>query len=164
MSKLLKSKFLLGVVMVAALAFVGATFVSAADGSITKTLRKGMRDIQVQYLQQTMNEKGFTVAPAGSAGSASMETTYFGPATFAAVQSYQTAMGLVVDGIFGPNSRGALGTTSTAYPAGCTSTAGYSPTTGVKCDSGTSTPPVTYPEGCTSAVGCSPTTGVSCAS
>ncbi len=44
-------------------------------------------------------------------------------------------------------------------PEGCTSTQGFSPTTGVKCD--TSFNP-NLPEGCTSTQGFSPTTGVKC--
>jgi hypothetical protein len=44
-------------------------------------------------------------------------------------------------------------------PAGCASTAGYSPLTGVKCDSLVNT---SLPLGCTSTVGYSPITGVKC--
>jgi len=66
----------------------------------------------------------------------------------------------------GPCTGGALfnsvtGASCTAtLPAGCTSTTGFSPTTGQSC-SGTSS--VTYPAGCTSAIGFSVTTGQSCA-
>jgi len=56
---------------------------------------------------------------------------------------------------------GALCSAGTTLPAGCTSTAGFSPTTGLSC-AGTVTT-VTYPAGCTSATGFSPTTGMSCA-
>lgn len=160
MSKLLKSKILLGVFVVAVMFAVGAVSVLAADGAITSTLRYGMSNIQVKYLQQTLNETGFTVAAAGRAGSAGMETSFFGNATKLAVKAYQTAMGLVSDGIFGPASRGALGNTVTGLPAGCSSTAGFSTTTGVACNSGTTT--TTYPAGCSSTVGYSPTTGVKC--
>ena len=161
MSKLLKSKFFLGILAV----FVGVAFAvtaSAADGAITKTLKKGMNDIQVKYLQQTLNEKGFTVAASG-AGSMGSETSYFGPATFAAVKSFQSAAGLVADGVFGPLSRAALGSSASTggLPTGCTSTAGYSSTTGVKCDSG-STGTMVYPAGCTGPTGYSSTTGVKC--
>ena len=50
-------------------------------------------------------------------------------------------------------------TPGTTLPAGCTSTAGYSPITGQKCDSGVT---VTLPAGCTSTSGYSPITGQKC--
>ncbi len=163
MSKLLKSKFLLGVfAMVVLFAIAGSAF--AADGSITKTLKKGMKDIQVKYLQQNLNEKGFTVSTSG-VGSAGMENTSFGSKTLAAVKSFQTANQLTADGVFGPMSRAALAVSApvaSTFPAGCTSATGFSTTTGASCATGTVTT-TNLPDGCTSAVGYSPTTGVSCA-
>jgi len=50
-------------------------------------------------------------------------------------------------------------TPGVTLPAGCTSTTGYSPITGQKCDSGVT---VTLPEGCTSTAGYSPITGQKC--
>ncbi|MEK7060154.1 MAG: peptidoglycan-binding protein, partial [Patescibacteria group bacterium] len=148
MSKLLKSKILLGV-FVFALAVSFSAVALGADGTITKTLKYGMKDVQVKYLQQTLNETGFTVAAAGRAGSAGFETSFFGNATKAAVKAYQAAMALAADGIFGPMSRASLGgavvvpPVGTTYPAGCTSAVGFSSTTGVKCDSTVVvTPPV----------------------
>ena len=102
MSKLLKSKFLLGVVTLA-IAFVVTTSALAADGSVTMTLKKGMKNVQVKYLQQMLNEKGFTVATSG-AGSVGKETSTFGPATVAAVKKFQAQNKLVADGIFGKKS------------------------------------------------------------
>ena len=167
MSNLLKSKFLLGVMVVATL-FVGVMAVApdtteaASCATFTVTLRQGARNSQVLCLQQMLNEKGFTVASSG-AGSPGMETSYFGSLTRAAVVRFQVASGLVADGIFGPMSRTALLATSggvVGLPAGCTSTSGFSPLTGVSCASGGV---VTLPAGCTSTAGFSPLTGQSCA-
>lgn len=143
MSNLFKSKFLLGVMIVAVMlvgvvAFTANNTEAASCYTFTSTLRLGSRSSQVLCLQQMLNEKGYMVATAGRAGSAGMETSYFGPATSAAVRAFQGAMGLVTDGIFGPASRSALvasGSVSGNFPAGCQSAAGYSPTTGVACNS-----------------------------
>ena len=55
-----------------------------------------------------------------------------------------------------------VGTSSvTTLPTGCTSTSGYSQTTGVSCG-GTSSPVVTIPAGCISTTQFSPVTGQSC--
>src|SRR3989338_8405419 len=102
--KSLKSKLFLKIVILMMLLFLGASSVSAVEGSITKTLRYGMKDTQVKYLQQFLNEKGYIVSRMG-AGSVGLETTYFGQATDTAVKAYQRAKGLVADGIFGTKSR-----------------------------------------------------------
>ena len=54
---------------------------------------------------------------------------------------------------------GASCTAPTTLPAGCTTTTGFSPTTGLSCGSVVTV----LPAGCTSAVGYSVTTGLSCA-
>ncbi|MEK7171160.1 MAG: peptidoglycan-binding protein [Patescibacteria group bacterium] len=54
---------------------------------------------------------------------------------------------------------GASCTTPTTLPAGCTTTTGFSPTTGLSCGSVVTV----LPAGCTSTVGYSVTTGLSCA-
>ena len=153
MSKLLKSKILLGVFVFALVLGVGAFTALAAEGTITKTLKYGMKDVQVKYLQQELNEGGFTVAVAGKAGSAGFETTFFGNATKAAVKAYQAAKGLVADGIFGPKSLAGLGgVVSGNFPVGCTSASGISTVTGVACYAiPSNNPPVGLPAGCLAA-------------
>src|ERR1035437_9172873 len=171
MSNLFKSKFLLGV-MVVAVMFVGAFAVNtekasaASCSTFTMTLRYGMRNSQVLCLQQMLNQKGYHVDGVG-AGSAGLETNYFGPATRTTVKSFQTANGLTSDGIFGPMSRSALvaqGSVSGGFaPAGCTSALGFSPSTGGACYAVTSqSANVFAPAGCTSASGFSPSTGGAC--
>src|SRR5258706_3817899 len=127
MNKLFKSKFLLGVATFAVM-FVGFAFATPASANhavcsnFTMTLRYGMRNSQVLCLQQMLNDKGFHVDGIG-AGSAGLETTYFGNATLAAVKLMQHSIDGVADGIFGPISRAALLAYNPGfppgYPAGC---------------------------------------------
>ena len=148
MSKLLQSKFLFGIVVVAiALAgVVVSTGTAEAACTITSTLRVGSVGAEVQCLQTNL---GITA------------DGKFGPKTKAAVAAWQASKGLVADGVFGPKSNAAWagGAVSGNFPAGCTSAAGYSPTTGAKCDSAPSTG---LPAGCSSTAGYSVTTGKKC--
>ncbi len=155
MSNLLKSKFLLGVMIamvavVGGVAFTAPSQAAAATCSITTTLKVGSKGAQVQCLQSALGLK--------ADGS-------FGPKTKAAVVAFQKNAGLTADGVFGAKSRAAwmAGSTgmSMTYPAGCTSSTGFSSTTGQPCSGTVMT--TTYPNGCTSAVGFSPTTGANCA-
>ncbi len=130
------------IAFVAAAVLLGTTTVSAAT-MFTKNLGFGMRDAEVSALQQRLNTEVGTSLPG---------TTYFGSLTRSAVKSYQTMKGISpVSGYVGPLTRAALnGSTSTTpstngLPAGCSSTLGYSSTTGVKCDSTGSTPTQTGP-------------------
>src|SRR5258708_7626846 len=169
MSKLLKSKFLLGVMVVAALvlgsvaSFSAPKAEAASCSTFTMTLRAGMKNSQVMCLQQMLNEKGYIVAVSGP-GSRGHETMTFGPATKAAVKAFQAAAGLAADGIFGPMSRVSLLGLSTVMvspsglPAGCASTSGYSSVTGQSCG----TVSMSLPAGCTSSTGYSATTGQAC--
>jgi peptidoglycan hydrolase-like protein with peptidoglycan-binding domain len=149
MSNLFKSKFLLGVVLVAVLVVAGGAFAKpvAADCSIITTLRLGSSGTQVMCLQTALG--GLTA------------DGNFGPLTKAAVVSWQSKSGLVADGIFGPKSNAvwmANAGNSANFPAGCTSASGYSVSTGLSCAGSGGT----YPAGCMSAVGYSPTTGAKC--
>ena len=165
--------------MIVAIMFVGVVFVNAKTSaastcSITSTLRLGSKGTQVACLQSTF----LSLTADGN----------FGPKTQVAVKAWQATKGLVADGVFGPMSRAAwegstvtatlpVGCQSTAgfsastglpcnsatvstYPAGCVSASGFSPTTGASCSTGVAA--MTYPAGCTSALGYSPTTGASC--
>ncbi|MFA6301063.1 MAG: peptidoglycan-binding protein [Candidatus Paceibacterota bacterium] len=75
-----------------------------------------------------------------------------------------------VDGKYGPITDGAAkkffkSDALENLPAGCTSTAGFSPTTGMPCNGTNPNPtptPLTLPAGCTSTAGFSPTTGMPC--
>lgn len=166
MSNLLKSKFLFGVVAFATVAIVAGVLMMTAATSAsaaymhTVTLKQGSTGAQVMELQKTLNMTTCKVATAG-VGSPGMESSYFGSLTKGAVMCFQALKGLVADGIVGPMTGGALAGVSPSgnFPAGCTSAAGYSPTTGVKCDSAPSTG---LPAGCTSTTGYSTTTGKPC--
>jgi len=122
-----------------------------------------MKDIEVKYLQQTLNEKGYAIAKTG-AGAKGLETTYFGNATKTAVKTYQKAKGLVADGIFGAKSRATLGSTFppviTNYPpVGCSQNAIFNTLTGARCDGTTA---INYPAGCYGTSGFSTLTGARC--
>ena len=87
----------------------------------------------------------------------------FGLLTKAAVIAFQTNHSLTADGIVGAKTWAAIIATPVTpstgtFPAGCTSAAGFSTTTGLACTTAT-----TFPAGCVSALGFSPTTGASCA-
>lgn len=138
-----------------------ALFATSASAAYTHTglLKMGMTSSQVMSLQQTLNGGGFLVSAVG-AGSPGMESMYFGAKTKAAVMSFQAAKGLVADGIVGLNTGTALSAMtggSVSYPAGCTSTSGYSTVTGQPCST-----TANLPAGCTSTAGYSPVTGQPC--
>jgi peptidoglycan hydrolase-like protein with peptidoglycan-binding domain len=68
----------------------------------------------------------------------------FGPLTKTAVKKFQAEHGLVADGIVGPLSRAELNKIyqTGLYPEGCTSTFGFSSTTGARCDGGSDSTPI----------------------
>ena len=75
--------------------------------ALTHNLYVGISGEDVRALQQFLNRNGFTVASTGN-GSPGNETTYFGPATRAAVIRYQTAYGIPTTGYVGIMTRSAL--------------------------------------------------------
>ncbi|MFH1608414.1 MAG: peptidoglycan-binding domain-containing protein [Patescibacteria group bacterium] len=135
MSKLLKSKILLGVMIVAVM-FVGFAVIntaSATDCTLSATtLRVGSVGADVVCLQ--------TKIGATADGK-------FGPMTQAAVMAFQSANQLAVDGVVGPMTRAALGTTTVApvtsdlcpngntLASNCTTAPG-TPTTETLCPNG----------------------------
>ncbi len=133
MKGLLKSLAVVAVVI--ALAVVA---VPAVDAAYTRDLTIGSTGSDVAELQAFLVSKGFLVMPVG------VTPGYFGALTQAAVARYQVANGIVPPaGYFGPLTRASvasMGTTApvAGLPAGCSSTSGFSPTTGVRCDSGSS--------------------------
>ena len=120
----------------------GTTAGTPALSSFNTNLTIGSTGSDVSALQTYLEANGFLVMPVG------VSKGYFGPLTKAAVAAWQSANGISpAVGYFGPISRANLnamvGTTPVAggtLPAGCTSTAGFSPTTGQSC--GIATPGV----------------------
>ncbi|MDB5260059.1 MAG: baaA1 [Candidatus Nomurabacteria bacterium] len=107
-------------------------------------MRLGSRGTDVMNLQKTLNMWPQTRVAVSGAGSSGMETSTFGPATRAAVNKFQ-ALHLVELGITAPTGNVYAGTRAllnmacagqSTLPAGCTSTSGFSPTTGQSCGNG----------------------------
>jgi peptidoglycan hydrolase-like protein with peptidoglycan-binding domain len=114
-------------VVAIALAFAVA---GSADAAFTRYLTVGSTGADVVELQTILEAQGYLVIPVG------VSKGYFGALTKGAVAKWQAAVGLPATGYFGPLSIAKIGgAVSGNFPAGCTSAAGYSPTTGAKCDS-----------------------------
>ncbi len=137
--------------LLALVAFAVAGSAQAYTFNFVNNLKMGQSSSDIKELQKALNANGFVVATSG-AGSPGSESNYFGAKTKAAVQAFQTAKSISpVSGYVGPLTRGALnalgGTPGTSLPAGCTSTSGFSPISGVSCatgqSSGSQTGPVT---------------------
>jgi hypothetical protein len=138
------------------------TSVGATTYNFTSDLTVGSTGSAVQALQTFLIGQGDLVL--------ATPTQYFGSMTQAALAKFQAAHNITPSvGYFGPKTRAYVNSMSTSttttttttitLPAGCTTTTGYSVTTGASC----ATPATTLPTGCTSAAGYSPTTGASCA-
>ncbi len=108
----------------------------------------GSKGADVVALQEILTSKGYLTMPAGVA------MGYFGNLTKSAVAAWQAASGITpAAGYVGPKSRAALNamggttttttttTTTSGLPAGCTSTVGFSVTTGQSCASVTAGTP-----------------------
>lgn len=157
MSNLLKNKFvtvaLSAVFVLLAVVAVAPKSTHAASCVFTGPLKVGSSGAEVTCLQSYLIGAGFSI-PAGATG-------YFGSQTQAAVMAWQSAHNIMpAAGYFGPISQGVyatLGGGTGSLPAGCTSTSGYSTTTGAPCNSGGS-----LPAGCAPGALFSSTTGMSC--
>lgn len=112
------------------LSFAFALTVSAA--TFSRNLTVGSRGADVMDLQKTLNAAGFTIAASG-AGSVGNETTYFGPATRAALAKFQASKGISpAVGYFGPLTRANVNALATATtPTTPTNPIGTTPTTPV---------------------------------
>ncbi|MFA5933781.1 MAG: hypothetical protein WC795_00970 [Candidatus Paceibacterota bacterium] len=146
--------------------FVGVLVLAGASVAHAYTfntnLKMGMTSPDVKELQKVLNTDAATLVSASGAGSIGMETSYFGAKTHSAVLKFQAKHNISpVAGFVGSITRGVLNSMggSTTLPAGCTSTTGFSPTTGVACSTTLTT---TYPAGCSSTAGFSSTTGQPC--
>ncbi len=132
--------------------------------SFSSNMGLGARGASVMDLQKVLNMYPETQVSLTGAGSPGNETSYYGPATLAAVKKFQAINQVSpTSGYTGPLTRAVLNQvcsgTGVSLPVGCTTTSGFSPVTGVACNTGVST---TFPAGCTSAVGFSSITGLAC--
>lgn len=176
------AKAVAGFVGLAAVALMaGPIAVSAMDTMMmtsssyvfTKTLKMGVTDQEVMNLQSVLNMSAGTMVSTSGVGSKGMETKYFGAKTKAAVVKFQemhasdilTPNGLTKGtGVVGAATRAKLNSMSGMMMSGvpgCTSTTGFSMTTGASC-SGSMGGVTSMVPGCTSTSGYSLTTGQPC--
>ncbi len=95
---------------------------SSCAYTFTTDLTIGSNGEAVKQLQMFLNKKGFTVAASG-AGSAGMESTYFGGLTQAALAKYQASVGISpAAGYFGPVTRAKVNAECTTTGGGGTGT------------------------------------------
>ncbi|MDP3661416.1 MAG: peptidoglycan-binding domain-containing protein, partial [bacterium] len=99
---------------------------AAAGTTFARNLTVGSTGSDVKDLQKFLNSNGYVVSSSGP-GSVGSESTYFGPATRAALAKYQAAKGISpAVGYFGPTTmksvNAAGGTTTTTTTTGGTTT------------------------------------------
>ncbi|MDP3724979.1 MAG: peptidoglycan-binding domain-containing protein, partial [Nanoarchaeota archaeon] len=99
-----------------------AVITPAVSCSLTRDLTVGAKGDDVKCLQQTLNANGYAVAASG-AGSPGNESSYFGPATRAALAKWQAAKGITpAVGYFGPKTRTAIASAIAPVLGGTTPT------------------------------------------
>ncbi len=140
---------------------LGFTNSASADTvSLTQNLQIGSIGSEVVILQRFLNAEGFFFGRIDGR---------YGRITARAVGDFQEAVDLPITEKVDAVTRAKINASiagglkefdTTDLPEGCTSTQGYSPTTGVKCDATPTTSPL--PQGCFSTSGYSVTTGQPC--
>ena len=113
---------------------------STSSYTFSKNLTVGSTGVDVMNLQKVLNMSADTKVASTGAGSPGNETSYFGPATKAAVMKFQSKHGISpVAGYVGPVTRAKLNTmggvvvVTPVVDTGCTGGAAYSSTTGKPC-------------------------------
>jgi hypothetical protein len=76
--------------------------------ALSRSLQQGSTGADVMALQKFLNSKAATQVSVSGAGSPGMESTFFGPATAAAVKKFQTLNNVSAIGIVGPQTRAAI--------------------------------------------------------
>jgi hypothetical protein len=105
----------------------GTTTTGGACPALSRSLQEGSTGADVQALQVFLNGNAATQVAVSGAGSPGLETTYFGPATMAAVEKFQTLNGVSAIGIVGPATRAAI---AAVCGKGTTTGGGTTTTTG----------------------------------
>ena len=95
--------------------------------ALSRSLQQGSTGADVKALQVFLNGTAATQVAVSGAGSPGLETTFFGPATKASVEKFQTLNGVSSIGIVGPQTRAAIAAvcgkgTSTGTGGGTTTT------------------------------------------
>lgn len=86
----------------------GSSSTGGACPVLTRSLQLGSSGADVMSLQKFLNASANTRVAVSGAGSPGMETTYFGPATQAAVIKFQAANNVSAIGVVGPATRAAI--------------------------------------------------------
>ncbi len=76
--------------------------------ALSRSLQQGSTGADVMALQKFLNSKAATQVSVSGAGSPGLESTFFGPATAAAVKKFQTLNNVSAIGIVGPQTRAAI--------------------------------------------------------
>ena len=108
---------------IAALESAPSTSSAVTSSTFTRNLRLNDQGPDVLALQQFLNTHGYPVAATGP-GSRGEETTFFGPATYRALASYQAANDLPATGYFGPMTRALMSAPAASASASSAATTG----------------------------------------